>query len=246
MKAHRLALATRGGWMRAQGRSLAAHLIGTASVAVHFEQPLQGILIMMVHSILWFGEVTRGGKLVQPDQDTLKRLFEDSGAGFSEQAIDILLHWKRRPEPKLDSKGSITSLSADYALMYAINQLDEYLDLYLVGFEVDLPEIPTQLLQGLGAPALAHAIEQARDELYSTFYESPEIWEVAAHHDHFPGNDVDYRLEPSNRRKGFMLSWKRAKMATTGAPHEINTRTQLPLNPDLNTPPGENIQNTSC
>jgi len=202
LKAHRLAVALTGNWYRGQGRPLDAHLVGTASLAVMFGQPLQAVLVMMTHSLGLFAEIIQNGELVKPTPNVLAELIRSCGADYSEEAIDIVLNWRKTNLHSGDrvDKNILpsSSLAADMVILEAINYLDELLDLYLVGFRLAPSPVSYDCLDLIGAQSLTTAIEHSRRNIEIIYNNNPLIWKEVTENDILPGMKSSWRMNAAS------------------------------------------------
>jgi hypothetical protein len=251
MKTHRLSLSLCGSWIRAQGRPLDVHLLGTASLAVHFQQPLQAVLVMMVHSLALFAEVVQDDKLVTLTSDMLIKILRDdeSGIDFTPEAIDIIAFWKQdkvhngnsvQPEhiiiggdasnnESVDRASSESRrLAADMIILEAINELDEYLSMYLVGFEIKPPQVSLEALHLLGAGSLAHALQDAQKQLEQLFEAAPQMWLAVAWNDPIPGQSAAWRHDVASAAEGV---YSRASPSKVTGHAEAAYQFLVPLHP---------------
>ena len=208
MLAHRLSASLCGDMWRADGRPLDTHLVATASIAVSFGQPLQAVLVMLLHSVSLFAK-----DVPRPE---LKRLLYESGVQFWHETIDVLVHWMRyrealhaafqvadRSSGNAVTKGTLAPpLLEDMVVLEAINDIDEYQAGYLVGFELlELrPWQTTEVLARLGAGSLGSALEVARARLRSMYAEAPAVWQEVAELDLVPGQHFSFRLDSNMMR----------------------------------------------
>ncbi|KAJ1631077.1 hypothetical protein T492DRAFT_998628, partial [Pavlovales sp. CCMP2436] len=190
MRAHHLAIALTGDAIRGQGRPNDAHFVSTASLSVHWGQPLQATLVMLCHAVATLGKLDCGPRrgLQALTRTQLYRLLVDSEVGFSTQALTILTRWQSKGYHggKLtiaNMQGANGSRAADIATLWALNQLDEYLGTYLVGFDLLPPTPSPAILRAIGAEKLEEALRAAAARLGRLAATNPRHWRVVARYD---------------------------------------------------------------
>jgi hypothetical protein len=159
--------------IRGQGRPLDVHLISTASLTVHFHQPLHATLVMLCHSLLIFATVSCGrhGTPTHVGRDWVASAIAQSGVAFSSEAADIIVRWRTKrslnaehytPEAVAPARGDSASRAADVAILWAINELDEHLAGYTLGFTLAEQTPSEAVLRALDCGPLQDAIVRAR------------------------------------------------------------------------------------
>jgi hypothetical protein len=173
--AYRLAMRVYTGWFRASGKTFLSHLVGTASVLVHFRASATVIAAGLLHSAYADGELAAGTAGVSP---ACRALVARTVGADVERLINAYttFSWSPQTVAALATRDRVDALDPferELLLIRLANELEDHLDLSdlysfgpIHGREYANAFLhPAQRLAGLlGLPGLAAELERVRRE----------------------------------------------------------------------------------